>query len=113
LLAALNAVPDLGSWKLAGDWRLYMALLAGQEGELVYVAEPLNIHRRHGAGVTQSLSAQAHADEIGRMQAVAAKLLKLPKAARAAQAADLAKVTAQLLAAEAKAAKPVARRRKV
>jgi glycosyltransferase involved in cell wall biosynthesis len=113
LLQALDAVPDLASWRLAGDWRLYMALLAAQEGEIAYVAEPLNTHRRHGGGVTQRLSAQAHVAEIGRMHAVAAKALKLGKAARAAQAADLARVQAQLTAGQASPARPVARRKKV
>ena len=132
LLAALDAVPDLDSWKLAGDWRLYLAL-AAQDGDLVYVAEPLNVHRRHGGGVTQKLAASAHVAEITRMQALAAQALKLGKAAKAAQAADLARVEAQLMntartakraapadqktakpvAPAARAAKPVARRKKV
>lgn len=113
LLKALDAVPDIGSWQLAGDWRLYMALLAAQTGEIAYVAEPLNTHRRHGGGVTQRLSPQDHVAEIARMQAVAAKALKLGKAAKAAQAADLARVQAQLLAAGTKTTRPVARRKKV
>lgn len=110
LLRALDEAPDLADWKLAGDWRLYLALLAGQAGQIAYVAAPLNIHRRHGGGVTQRLDAKAHAAEIGRMQALAAKALKLGKAAQAAQAADLARVTAQL---EEAAPRKVARRRKV
>ncbi len=113
LLQALDAVPDLGSWQLAGDWRLYLAL-AAQEGSVAYVAAPLNTHRRHGGGVTQRLSRQAHVAEIARMQALAAKQLKLGKPARTAQAADLARVEAQLLAGEAKKkTKPVARSKKV
>lgn len=112
LLRALDAVPDLASWQLAGDWRLYLAL-AEQEGNIAYVATPLNIHRRHGGGVTQKLSAHAHVAEIARCQALAAKTLKLGKAAKAAQAADLARVEAQLLALTQKPAQPVARRKKV
>jgi hypothetical protein len=103
LLAALDAVPDIGTWQLAGDWRLYLAALTRQEGEIAYVAEPLSTHRRHGGGVTQRLSPQAHVEEITRMQAWAAKTLKLGKAAKAAQAADLARVEAQLLGKKAKA----------
>ena len=115
LLRTMDAVPDLAGWKLAGDWRLYLALLAGQVGQVAYVAEPLNIHRRHGSGVTQSLSPEAHADEIARMQVLAAKALKLGKPARTAQAEDLARVTAQLMktAPQETAPKKVARRRKV
>ncbi len=118
LLTALDAVQDLARWQLAGDWRLYLALLTGQPGELVYVAEPLNTHRRHQAGVTQALSPQAHVEEIRRMQALAAECLALAPAMRAAQAADLGRVAAQLGAelspvAKKKGSAPVARRRKV
>lgn len=113
LLKALETVPDLGEWKLAGDWRLYLALLAGQGGELVYVAEPLNTHRRHAGGVTQSLDAEAHLAEIRRMHELAAKTLKLPKSTRTAQAEDLGRLKAQFARAAKKPAKPIARRRKV
>lgn len=113
LLKALDDVPDLASWQLAGDWRLYLALAAAQEGEVAYVAAPLNTHRRHGGGVTRRLSAAEHAAEIARMQDLAADALKLGGAARAAQAADLARVAAKLQAAAPKPARPVARRKKV
>jgi len=113
LLQALDAVPDLGSWQLAGDWRLYLAVGA-QAGSIAYVAKPLNTHRRHGGGITQRLSPRAHVDEIARMQMLAAKQLKLGKAARAKQAVYLARVETELLAGEAKKkAKPVARSKKV
>ncbi len=102
LLDALDAVPDLGEWQLAGDWRLYLEVLTARPGQIAYVAEPLNTHRRHGGGVTQRLAAHAHVEEISRMQDWAAKALKLSKAARAAQAADLARVEAQLLGGKAK-----------
>ena len=113
LLKALAAVPELEEWKLAGDWRLYLALLAGQEGELVYIAEPLNTHRRHAGGVTQSLDAGAHLGEIRRMHALAAETLNLPEARLAEQAEDLARLEAQFARAGKKPVKPVARRRKV
>lgn len=103
LLAALDAVPELDDWQLAGDWRLYLEVLTGQQGEIAYVAAPLNTHRRHGGGITQRLSPQAHVAEIGRMQAWAAQALKLGKPAKAAQAADLARVEAQLVGRNAKA----------
>ncbi len=96
LRRALAAIPDLESWHLAGDWRLYLAALAGQEGLVLYLAEPLNTHRRHQGGVTQSLAAAAHLAEISRMQTLAADMLDLDTAARAAQEADLARLAAQL-----------------
>jgi glycosyltransferase involved in cell wall biosynthesis len=112
LIAALDAVPDIADWQLAGDWALYLAALAGSTGRVVYVAAPLNTHRRHGGGVTQRLDPAAHVAEIARAQAVAAQRLGLDDAARAAQAADLATVAAGI-AAPLRAPRKIARRRKV
>ncbi len=110
LLQALAAVPDLASWQLAGDWRLYLALLTGQTGEIAYVAAPLNIHRRHAGGLTRRLSSADHIAEIARAQAFAAQALGLGAEARAAQETDRARVAEQLAPAPKR---PVARRRKV
>ncbi len=96
LLRALDAVPELESWQVAGDWRLYLALLAGEAGSVVYLAEPLNVHRRHASGVTQRLEAAAHVREIARMQDIAARTLGLDGAARAAQADYARRITQQL-----------------
>jgi len=96
LLRALDAVPDIETWRLAGDWRLYLALLTGERGSVVYVAEPLNTHRRHEAGVTHTLDAQAHVREIAAMHAVAAAALGLDAARRAEQEEYLRKVEKQL-----------------
>ena len=87
LLRALESVPDLEGWKLAGDWRLYLELLATQEGTVAYVAEPLNTHRRHESGVTAKLDTAAHLKEIERLHGVAADLLALPPPCQSAQSA--------------------------
>ena len=113
LLKALDAVPDITSWQLAGDWRVYLALLTGQKGEIVYVATPLNTHRRHAGGITKRLSAAAHMAEIERMHGIAAKVLKLPKVVIAAQAEDRKRVEIHLATAKKTATRPVARRSKV
>jgi glycosyltransferase involved in cell wall biosynthesis len=113
LLAALNELPNIETWRLAGDWLLYLTLLAGQKGSVVYLAEPLNTHRRHGSGVTQRLDAKAHVAEIAAMHKIAAQTLKLDKPALAEQAAYLSRVSAQLTAAKQKPAKTVARKGKV
>ncbi len=110
LLAALQSVPDLESWRLAGDWRLYLALLCGQPGTVTYIAEPLNTHRRHAGGVTARLDAAAHVAEIARMHAIAAQAFALPPTVRAVQAEYVASITTQL---GAEPPPPVARRRKV
>ncbi len=118
LLAALDAVPDIETWRLAGDWRLYLALLTGQPGSVVYLAEPLNTHRRHAGGVTQRLSPKAHTAEIAAMHKIIVKTLKPGKHIPAEQAAYLARIRAQLNparpdAAKAMPAKLVARKRNV
>ena len=69
LMALLGAEgPELRRYRLAGDWYLYGAACAAG-GRVAYCASPLNTHRRHRAGVTESLAAVAHLDEIRRMHA--------------------------------------------
>jgi glycosyltransferase involved in cell wall biosynthesis len=107
LLAALNACgTDLAGWALAGDWRLYVELLAGQSGEVVYVAEALNTHRRHGGGVTQTLAAERHVREIAAMHEIAAKRLNLNTAATARQSDYVKQIMRQFGLSETDAAQP-------
>ena len=114
LLRALDSMPDLSAWRVAGDWRLYLALLAQEAGEVVYIAEPLNTHRRHGDGVTQRLDPAAHVQEIRQMHEIAAaKTLGLNAEAKAAQAAYAEQITLQLGVTPVKPAPAVARKRKV
>ncbi len=113
LLRALDDVPDIHEWRLAGDWRLYLAVLAAAGGQVVYLAEPLNTHRRHGGGMTQSLSPDAHVAEISAMHNIALKTLGLCEETRAEQLNYLQKVTQQLGGIKAKSSRQVARRRNV
>ena len=88
LRASLARLGDeLATFRLAGDWRLYIDLLAHAAGPVVWVAEPLNVHRRHEGGATASLDGRTHLAEIARVQAIAADTLGLDDAARAAQRA--------------------------
>lgn len=75
LRRALDSVPDLDTWRLAGDWRLYLAALTSQAGEILYVAAPLNTHRRHEGGITQRLAPKDHLAEVARMHKIAAETL--------------------------------------
>jgi hypothetical protein len=113
LLRALDDVPDIAKWRLAGDWRLYMALLAGKGGSVVYVAEPLNTHRRHSDGVTQNLDARAHVEEIAAMHKVAQRALNLDETAHMAQADYADRITRQLNITKRKSAKVIVRKRNV
>ena len=59
---------DIMDFRLAGDWRLYAALLTQVKGKVSYVTASLNVHRRHeSAGVTSSLDRTRHLNEVQRM----------------------------------------------
>ena len=58
---------ELDSFTMAGDWRVYAEVLSAG-GSIAYVAQPLNIHRRHAASVTHRLTAKLHLAEVARMQ---------------------------------------------
>ena len=68
LRAALARLGDeLLSFRVAGDWRLYIEMLNQPGAQVAYVAEPLNIHRRHGDSTTHRLAAQKHLGEVARI----------------------------------------------
>ena len=78
LLAALDrCAPDLDTFTMAGDWRLYAELLAAG-GRVAYVAKPLNRHRRHADSVTHRLAPAQHLAEIERMHRHMRHLLGAP-----------------------------------
>ena len=81
---------------MAGDWRLYPELLDQPDAAIAYVAEPLNVHRRHSASVTHRLDAERHVAEIARMQLLAAERLVADVGLRARQARVLDEVAATL-----------------
>ncbi len=57
----------LFAFRMAGDWRLYIELLRQPGARIAYVAEPLNIHRRHDASATHRLVGQKHLGEVARI----------------------------------------------
>lgn len=70
LLEAIeSSVDELRGFKLAGDWYLYIVACL-RESTVAYVSTPLSIHRRHTAGVTQSLDKERHLSEIQRVHEV-------------------------------------------
>lgn len=88
---------DLTGLRMAGDWRIYLECLAAPGARIAYVADPLNVHRRHAASVTHSLKAQKHVDEIAAMHRVARDRFGLDRRNLSTQATYLEEVTAQLL----------------
>ncbi len=97
LLAALKACGhELPDYRMAGDWRLYLALMSASDGSVAWVAQPLNIHRRHAASVTGALAAADHVDEIRRIHRVARSALALDAAATARQDAYAVQVAVEI-----------------
>jgi len=66
---------DLYDLSLVGDWRIYLEALGKEGRSIVYIADSLNVHRRHEGGVTQSLDAQAHLKEIEGIHAFIAEMV--------------------------------------
>jgi glycosyltransferase involved in cell wall biosynthesis len=61
-----DSLDELRNYRLTGDWFLYAEVALGSRS-VVYLAEPLNVHRRHSGGVTASLQANRHVGEIRRV----------------------------------------------
>lgn len=96
LLQALDSCEAaLGTFRMAGDWRLYLEVLR-QGGRVAYVAEPLNVHRRHAQSVTHALDGERHVDEIRQCHALVRDAWPLPEARRAQQERYLGEVATQL-----------------
>ena len=67
LIAALRkSCAQLQSYSFAGDWHVY-ATLCLREGDVTYVPEPLNIHRRHENSATHATTGAAHIAEIEKV----------------------------------------------
>lgn len=97
LLRALTACQgELREFRMAGDWRLYLEALMAPDARVAYVADPLNVHRRHAQSVTHALDVERHVAEIEHCQKVAADALKLGTRARAAQERYVEEVRKQL-----------------
>jgi len=91
-----HLIDEIDSYQLVGDWRIYMELLNQPEAKIAFVAEALNIHRRHDASVTGSLSAQQHVDEIAAMHRYALANLPVDKATQGSMEDYLSAVSTEL-----------------
>ncbi len=96
LLAALERCGgELDSLRAAGDWRIYAEMLSEPGSKLVYVASPLNVHRRHSASVTHRLAQRRHLVEVSQVHAAIGRLGRIDERDRARQRAYRAKLRAQ------------------
>jgi glycosyltransferase involved in cell wall biosynthesis len=97
LLRALTVCEaDLKTFRMAGDWRLYLEALGAPGAKVAYEAEPLNVHRRHATSVTHALTADRHVQEIARCHEIAMREFALPGPMVRKQEEYIAEVTQQL-----------------
>jgi hypothetical protein len=83
LRAVLDAhMADIASFKVAGDWLVYVLML--EHGKIAFSPSALNQHRRHGKSVTLGSFDQSQLDEIRRMQQFVACRVDLPQEKRSA-----------------------------
>ncbi len=95
---------DVRSYKVAGDWRMYVDLLGEPESSVVYGHRPDNVHRLHAKSVTHALESRRHVDEIARVQTLVASTTSLDEETCAYAADYLEEVSHQLLSGVSKGA---------
>ncbi len=86
---------ELDALRVAGDWRIYAEMLSEPDSQVVYVASPLNVHRRHAASVTHRLAARQHLVEVSQVHAAIARLGGIDQHDRARQRAYRTSLRAQ------------------
>lgn len=75
LKQALQECTDImPTLRVAGDWYLYLNLLCN--GKIAFVANSLNVHRRHSTSATRTTDLLQHFQEVERMQCLAAEQLE-------------------------------------
>jgi len=80
LLEALRSIgEELQSFRVAGDWRLYVELCS-RGAQVSYLPYVLNSHRRHRSSVTHALKVETHLSEIARMHRIVAERVELDEA---------------------------------
>jgi len=87
---------DLTSYKLVGDWRLYLQVLLTPGRDVAYVNRSLNTHRRHAESVTHALDHQKHLAEIKAMHDVVIDSLSGDRESRDALIAKMNDYQAEL-----------------
>jgi glycosyltransferase involved in cell wall biosynthesis len=81
LEAALEEIgDDLFSYKVAGDWLVYLHVL--RQGKIHFCSRSLNWHRRHTNSVTISVANTQHYDEVSELQKIARSMSTPSVAAR-------------------------------
>ena len=87
---------DLTSYKLVGDWRLYLQALLTEGREVAYIHRALNTHRRHAESVTHALDHEKHLAEIQMMHQVVLENMSDNDPSRATLEGDIAEYVDEL-----------------
>lgn len=87
---------DLASYKLAGDWLLYLTACA-RDGSVGYSAKSLNLHRRHAGGVTSQTVGENQLSEITRLHEYANRLFRPSSTTLSSQESYIRELTSQFL----------------
>jgi O-antigen biosynthesis protein len=88
-----EGIDRIASMKVAGDWLAY-AMVMGH-GRVAFVAEALNIHRRHACSVTSATARSQHVDEVAAAQAFVHETFGLEDGVRTRAAAYVARLRRQ------------------
>ena len=82
LLRALKQhIAHIKSYRVAGDWAVYVHLLSANEDDskIAFHTAPLNLHRRHSTSVTNSKFGHDELNEIKRMQNFVQSTVTVPQ----------------------------------
>ena len=94
LLKALDAVgKDLFDYRVAGDWLVYLHVLA--QGRLYFSTKSLNDHRRHQNSVTSTIALKNHLAEVAKVQSIAHRIARPEESVLAQSKGYLARLREQ------------------
>lgn len=65
----------MSNFRIAGDWIAYLAVL--EQGDIAFVPESLNLHRRHASSVTNGSDRRSHMLEVLRVQQLVSRRYRL------------------------------------
>ncbi len=66
---------DLSQLRAAGDWRIYVDITSHSNGQVAYLAAPLNSHRRHASSASATLANRDLVREISSVHTAINRLL--------------------------------------
>ena len=78
--AIAREIDTMSGFRVAGDWVAYLAVL--EQGDIAFVPEPLNLHRRHAASLAIGSDRRSHLLEVLRVQHLVSQRYELEQDVR-------------------------------